>query len=244
MTFPSSLLVFLTFFFLGGTAGNAVRMVRDKLLWERKLSLRRKSFRFSAMCVSFSLAVALFASLLILANKTALFDFKLLSFRPSVTEILFFAKSFFLGFLAALFLKIALPLLPAVFAFLWIFSYAHLSARFFCEKDFIETIVQEKSVKIGGKNYSPGISLKVTSFRLPETFIIPVRRNWYDVQGAKKKTSAKDSAKKKSLVSAQYDALFEKNKKSLSVQMPEENVFPSLYTLRFKDRKAFFKKEL
>ena len=246
MTFPSSLFLFLTFFFLGGTAANLLFMRHEKSQWEKKRSLRRTSFRFSAACIAFSLAVVSFAALLIVPNTTALFHFSLFDFRPSAGTVLFFAAAFLVGAAAFLVPHITIPSFALLVLFLSVLTHRALSGSFYTEKEFVEIVSSGASVAIDGAETKNVRELKVTAYRLPETFVIPVRRNWYAVERTKKSAKAfgPKNQEPTSIFVRAKNAVVGTGQKSLSVPIPTDSVVPAVYTLRFKDGNAYLKKEL
>lgn len=183
-------------------------------------------------------------------------------FSVFLTEKFFFFAIFAAGFLGAVFWKIVFPALIAFYIALSAFTGIALYSEFGILPDNMSVTLNKTFIEAGKSTFfvdSPeNKSLAVEVYILPKKLLIPLPRVWYRVIGTVD-SSYVDDGKNIRLSSdfsgeilpdensknSQKDSLFEKKikayrkwvlktRKNLLVPLPQNELLPSVYTLKFK----------
>ena len=208
------------------------------------------SRRFSVFCFFLSLAVIFYTVLIFMTKNLFFFSAFSREHAGYVFLLLFF---FMLGILLGLFWKIVLPLSLIVYLSITIFTNHLLHSLFESQSAVIPISIEENSVTIGTRTVEKTSELhqavKISSYHLPDTLVLPVKRNWF-VLGVfaesplpfEKILDTSDAVTDREVVIVEFKienrlALFYLNHFVLSgeprhlvVPLPSEKIYPSLYS--------------
>lgn len=243
MTFPASAFFFATVFFLGCSSGNFLCWIIKRISYSKKHSITKSEPRFSWGCVFLSLGILVFSALLVLSNKTHFIDFKFLEYKFSSEDFVFFGSTYISAIIFSVFFRFLFIPVSLLYIFLTIHTETFLSKNFINENRLISFSIEENILKIENEKIQNKDFLQVEIYQLPSKLILPVKRNWYKIKSPDFPKTSENSSKK-NFLAIKYENLLLKNKLEETVPIPKENVFPSLYTIRFKNEKVRFNREL
>lgn len=187
---------------------------------------KNRAGRFVSFCLFLTFAVLFYTVLIFSAHS--LFWFEKFSVRYNNYYFLL-GGVFAFGFLASLFWKIFLPL-SIVSACLLTFFTDYLLLSAFGK--------QEPSISIQVDNDSQKTALSLLYCHIPDTFILPVKRNWF-LRGTELPFEDKKFLSNPCVNFYLNDILLSELGVPESFLPPETNVFPALYSAKisFKNKK-------
>ena len=203
---------FLCVFFLGGAFSCLLRILLPS---RQKLG---KSKPFSSFCVFLTFSVVFYTALIFAVHS--LFWFSSFSkIYPHYYVTL--GLIFLLGLVIFFFWKVAFPIFLVFYFFLSIFTNSILKVKFGEQRERISIIIEENSPR----------TLLIDSYRLSETLLLPIKRNWFVVNKNFPEVNKKIFSN--SLVDFYLQKILPKNSsESQSFVVPEANVFPTLYSAK------------
>ncbi len=153
---------------------------------------------------------------------------------------------FVFGFFMAFFWKKILPAFILLYSFCWIFSVHSLNSFFGSQKTSLPVKIESDLVFIDGKKFKKekDIVLEIENVTLSPAFFLPVKRNWFFVKYAGRRTDIEDGQKE---IEPNYFLkifVLHKEFKEIPVKIPEPNLLPSLYSLRIYGKEANFHSEI
>lgn len=126
-----------------------------------------KAIRFSSACFFLTLAV-IFYTILIFYSESLFWISDFSEKNPAYYQVL--TAVFLLGFVISFFWKVALPLFLVLYLFLTLFTNYILTSAFGNQKLAIPIHIEKESDQK---------SIDFISCHLPDTLILPVKRNWF-----------------------------------------------------------------
>lgn len=210
-SFSAQVLAFSCVFCIGIFFASCVRCI-----FHSKKS-HSKTKRFSSACVFLTFA-AIFYTILIFYSESLLWVTDFERKNPGYYEIL--GVVFALGFLISLFWKVALPVFLVLYVSLALFTNYILTTTFGEQKTTIPIHVEaDSSAK----------SINLLSCRLPDTLVLPVRRDWFCVSDPFPKSDLEIT--KNPLVEFYTNSVLLKNISSPeSFSIPATTFYPALYS--------------
>ena len=146
----------------------------------------KKSTRslFAGFCLFLSFAVVFYTAVIFMKKNLFWYPIFLRDYAHYGFLSLFLLV---LGAITAFFWKIVLPLLSVLYLSLTLFTNHVLNSLFENQDTVIPISIEEKSIAIGShtieKHPENFQAVKISLYHLPDTLILPVKRNWFAIVG-------------------------------------------------------------
>ena len=226
--FISQCILSLIALFFGLSAGQIIKLLTG---------YRKSSCVFSFLCIFATVLVLLYTFFIFQSHSLSPFPVLKKSFLPLLTAI------FFWGVALSLFWKILIPVSAVLYASITFFTYKTLNSVFQNQKEIIPLTITENSITFEDKTleYQSDkiLFLKVELFRLPDSIVLPLKRNWYsvsivsEIEGSNEENHVLSLKLKNKPADFYFHKVLVKKISDLQIlQMPQDKVFPSLYSLR------------
>lgn len=250
MSFYACLIFAVISLCLGGTAGCLLCMAGARLC--KKAFLKA---RISAVCLLLTAAVIAGAAGFVFIKDLTL------QLEYLCSDLPFFAAIFAAGLLSAVFWKVFIPLFLVIYIVLASFTGVSLYSKFGVLPDSVSVTLNKNFVEAGNAVFfvdSPAEkSLVVEVYTLPSKLLLPLPRVWYGVIGTvgcgyiddgsnirlasgfsgEEALPAFESPEKEAALKKQQKKYLEhilKNRQNLLIPLPEGELLPSVFTLKFR----------
>jgi hypothetical protein len=196
--------------------------------------VKKKSARlsaFSAMCIFLTLMVLLYTAFIFIAHSLSPFpQFQKIISSQEISErfyYIFLSSIFVFGTLLFLFLKVLLP-----FSLFFYFTLSFFT-NFLLEKSFGE---QLPIIPVRVEKDAPS-EIKIFSYDLSDLAIFPVRRHWYTMN-ENFVEEASPLLKNNVIKIYLHKFILTKKNETHVLTLPEEKIYPSLYSIRIDFKKG------
>ena len=157
-----------------------------------------------------------------------------------VSEKLFFSLVFAVSLLCCVFWKVLLPLCAVLYAALSLYTGIFLYGLFGVLPEKQSVTVNKTFVNIDGSETSfddaQNKKITVQVFVLPSKLLLPLPRVWYFTSGLEEKEISFESGIEKSFLEqklTEYKNFVLQNHTQVTVPLPQGDVLPAVYTLKF-----------
>ena len=208
-----------------------------------KKSTASRSARFVFACVFLTLATIFYTLLIFLCSSL----FPLDSFLAMHSSAGFSRNSYYgillgiflCGVLISLFWKISLPVFVILGALFTFFNHYILASEFGEQVLSVRLTVEEEKIIIDGYEIPKADGenqLELSVLSLPETFPLPLRRNWFCIKNiqsahtAKNKDSFISKLMANSAVESYKNSILLKNRFDFQQSIPTSTVYPALFS--------------
>lgn len=231
-SFAAMCTAFLCVFSLGFSFSCLVKLIIPSKKSMNSSRSHAKSASFSCMCIFLTLAAVFYTMLIFLTSSLFVPSLLLkLHLSQGVSELSFyliFSSVFLIGFLIAFIWKIFVPVFLIAFAFLTAFTSLKLKSFFGPQNNLIPVKIEENSFTVGGKSFSQDEvpALTLCSYTLPDSFFLPVKRNWFFISELHENAA--------SPVPDFYfsNYLLKRKAAPVLIELPSETIYPSLFSVK------------
>lgn len=190
-----------------------------------------RSSAFSSMCIFLTLMLLLYTAFIFIAHSLSPVSMlQKIVLTQEISErsyYIFLSSIFVFGTVLFLFPKVLLPFSLLVYVVLT------FSTNFLLEKLFGK---QPQIISVRAEEKTPS-EIRIFSYTVSDLAIFPVRRNWYTMNENFSET-ASPLLKNNVIKIYLHDFILAKKTETCVLTLPEEKIYPSLYTIRIGFKKG------